>query len=202
MTEPSKNQLTPPELETFLAGLHKVHSRDDQHVTEPHIVVHSTDAYWLHRRTDRKPLTHRTTALSSPPAESRTAGFASQTSIHPPRFLVGLSRRNRTFRVAADATHLGVHVFDRQHCDVVELFGGRTGDKVDKFEHCAWHLGPQQTPVLDAAAAWFVGEIVDRFPLGDHVGHLLAPVAGERPHELEQWVSFGDVHDLQPGHEA
>ena len=47
MTEPSKNQLTPPELETFLAGLHKVHSRDDQHVTEPHIVVHSTDAYWL-----------------------------------------------------------------------------------------------------------------------------------------------------------
>jgi hypothetical protein len=47
VTEPSKNQLTPPELETFHAGLHKVHSRDDQHVTEPHIVVHSTDAYWL-----------------------------------------------------------------------------------------------------------------------------------------------------------
>ena len=47
MTEASKNQLTPSELETFLAGLHKVHSRDDQHVTEPHIVVHSTEAYWL-----------------------------------------------------------------------------------------------------------------------------------------------------------
>ena len=47
MTEPNKSQPTPPELETFLAGLHKVHSRDDQHVTEPHIVVHSTDAYWL-----------------------------------------------------------------------------------------------------------------------------------------------------------
>jgi hypothetical protein len=47
VTEPNKSQPTPPELETFLAGLHKVHSRDNQHVTEPHIVVHSTDAYWL-----------------------------------------------------------------------------------------------------------------------------------------------------------
>jgi flavin reductase (DIM6/NTAB) family NADH-FMN oxidoreductase RutF len=129
-------------------------------------------------------------------------GFASQTSIHPSRFLVGLSRRNRTFRVAADATHLGVHVFDREHRDVVELFGGQTGDKIDKFERCAWHPGPHETPVLDDAAAWFVGEIVDRFALGDHVGHLLEPVAGEPPHELEHWVSFGDVHDLQPGHEA
>ena len=46
-------------------------------------------------------------------------GFASQTSIHPPRFLVGLSKRNHTFRVAADATHLAVHVFDREHLDVV-----------------------------------------------------------------------------------
>ena len=47
MTEPRNNQSPPPELETYLAVLHKVHSRDDQHVTEPHIVVHSTDAYWL-----------------------------------------------------------------------------------------------------------------------------------------------------------
>ncbi len=38
--------------------------------------------------------------------------------------------------------------------------------------------------------------------LGDHVGHLLEPVDGVPPHELEQWVSFSDVHDLNPGHEA
>ncbi|CPR06996.1 oxidoreductase [Mycobacterium bohemicum DSM 44277] len=129
-------------------------------------------------------------------------GFASQTSIHPPRFLIGLSRRNHTFRVAGDATHLAVHVFDRDHLDVVELFGSQTGDKVDKFERCAWHSGPEHMPILDDAAAWFVGSIVDRFGLGDHVGHLLAPVDGKAPEELEEWVSFGDVHHLQPGHEA
>ena len=47
-------------------------------------------------------------------------GFAGQASIHPPRFLVGLSKRNHTFRVAGGATHLAVHVFDREHLDVVE----------------------------------------------------------------------------------
>ena len=129
-------------------------------------------------------------------------GFASQTSIHPPRFLVGLSKRNHTFRVASEATHLAVHVFDHEHLDTVELFGSQTGDEINKFERSSWHDGPERMPILDDAAAWFVGKIVDRFSLGDHVGHLLAPVAGQAPQELEEWVSFGDVHHLQPGHEA
>jgi flavin reductase (DIM6/NTAB) family NADH-FMN oxidoreductase RutF len=129
-------------------------------------------------------------------------GFASQTSIHPARFLIGLSRKNHTFRVAAAATHLGVHVFDTEHLGIVRLFGGQSGDTVDKFDQCRWHPGPAQTPILDDAAAWFAGEILDRFSLGDHVGHLLEPVGGSSPHELEHWVSYGDVRDLQPGHEA
>ncbi|OMC46935.1 flavin reductase [Mycobacterium sp. IS-2888] len=129
-------------------------------------------------------------------------GFASQASIHPPRFLVGLSTQNHTFRVAAEATHLAVHVFDRAHLDVVELFGSQTGDKVNKFDRCSWHHGPAQMPILGEAAAWFVGEILDRFSLGDHVGHLLQPVDGSPPHELERWVSFSDVQHLAPGHEA
>ncbi|WP_102417543.1 flavin reductase family protein [Mycobacterium sp. 4858] len=129
-------------------------------------------------------------------------GFASQTSIHPPRFLVGLSKKNHTFRVATEATHLAVHLFDHDHLDVVELFGSQTGDTVNKFDRCSWHTGPAGVPILDDAAAWFVGEILDRFSLGDHVGHLLAPVDGRPPEELERWVSFGDVRHLEPGHEA
>lgn len=52
-------------------------------------------------------------------------GFASQTSIHPPRFLVGLSRRNRTYRVAQGATHLAVHLLGREAADLAALFGAR-----------------------------------------------------------------------------
>ena len=129
-------------------------------------------------------------------------GFASQASIHPPRFLVGLSRRNHTFRTARAATHLAVHVFDHDHLDTVELFGGQTSDEINKFGRCSWHSGPHQVPILDGAAAWFVGEILERFSLGDHVGHLLAPVGGSPPRELESWVSFGDVRQMEPGHEA
>ncbi|OBJ49277.1 flavin reductase, partial [Mycobacterium sp. 1423905.2] len=116
-------------------------------------------------------------------------GFTSQTSINPPRFLIGLSMRNHTYRVATEATHLAVHVFDRDHLDVVELFGSQTSDKVDKFDRCAWHRGPADMPVLDDSAAWFVGSIVQRFALGDHVGHLLQPVAGEQPDELKETKS-------------
>lgn len=129
-------------------------------------------------------------------------GFACQASIRPPRFLVGLSTQNHTYRVAAQATHLAVHVFDIEHIDVVELFGSQTGDQTDKFGRCRWQLGPAQLPILEDAAAWFVGKIVDRFSLGDHVGHLLQPLDGDPPAELEQWVSFGDVRTLEPGHEA
>ena len=129
-------------------------------------------------------------------------GFASQTSIDPPRFLVGLSKRNRTFRVAADATHLAVHVFDREHLDVPKLFGGRTGDSYDKFAHCAWRSGPEQVPILEDAAAWFVGRILERHLLGDHVGYLLEPVAGASPQGHPRLVSFADVRDLPPGKPA
>ncbi len=129
-------------------------------------------------------------------------GFASQTSIHPARFLIGLSKKNHTFRVAARATHLGVHTFDTEHLDVVRLFGSQSGDTINKFDQCRWHSGLAQTPILDDAAAWFAGKILDRFSLGDHVGHLLEPVGGSPPQELEHWVSYGDVRDLTPGHEA
>ncbi len=46
-----------------------------------------------------------------------------------------------------------------------------------------------------------VGENLDRFSLGDHLGHLREPVAGKAPHDLERRVSFADVRDLRPGHD-
>ncbi|MGV0837621.1 flavin reductase family protein [Mycolicibacterium thermoresistibile] len=129
-------------------------------------------------------------------------GFTSQVSISPQRFLVGLSKRNRTYRVARDAGHLGVHLIPRRHRDLARLFGSETGDDVDKFAHCGWRPGPHGVPVLADAAGWFIGTILGRHDLGDHVGHLLEPVAGEAPQRFEQLVTFADVRDLEPGHEA
>jgi flavin reductase (DIM6/NTAB) family NADH-FMN oxidoreductase RutF len=129
-------------------------------------------------------------------------GFASQVSIHPHRFLVGLSKRNRTYRVAGSADHLAVHLLDRRHCDLARLFGGETGDETDKFERCSWHRGPHDLPILDDAAGWFAGAVLSRYDLGDHVGFLLEPLTGSAPEHFEQLVTFSDVRDLEPGHEA
>jgi flavin reductase (DIM6/NTAB) family NADH-FMN oxidoreductase RutF len=129
-------------------------------------------------------------------------GFSSQVSIRPPRFMVGLSKRNRTYRVAENAEHLAVHLIDRRHRELARLFGSETGDNVDKFARCAWHSGPNGLPILDNAAGWFVGAVLSRYDVGDHVGFLLEPVAGDAPEKFDQLVTFSDVHDLEPGHEA
>jgi flavin reductase (DIM6/NTAB) family NADH-FMN oxidoreductase RutF len=128
-------------------------------------------------------------------------GFATQVSINPQRFLVGLSKRNHTFGVARRSEHLAVHLLNRTQCGLALLFGGETGDCVDKFTRCTWHPGPHGLPVLDDAAGWFVGAVLNRFDLGDHVGFLLEPVAGNAPAEFETLVRFSDVRDLEPGHE-
>src|SRR5690242_1693741 len=99
-------------------------------------------------------------------------GFATQCSIEPRRFLTGLSEKNRTYRVAETATHLAVHVLDRREKQLAELFGGETGDEVDKFAMCRWHEGPYGVPILSDIDAWFVGRVVERVALGDHLGYI------------------------------
>ena len=128
-------------------------------------------------------------------------GFGGQVSIDPQRFLACLSDKNRTYRVAVrGAEHLAVHVVPADRRDLAELFGGETGDDVDKFERCAWHEGPHGVPVLDGCPTWFVGRVLERHPLGDHVGFLLEPVAGAAGDE--PWLSRDDVLDIDAGHEA
>ncbi|WP_256725423.1 flavin reductase family protein [Streptomyces sp. IMTB 2501] len=103
-------------------------------------------------------------------------GFASQCSIRPPRFTVWLSKVNHTCRVALAARHLAVHLLTRDQWDLAELFGGETGDEIDKFARVEWRQEYGGAVVLRDAAAWFVGSVVERTDGGDHVGYVLEPV--------------------------
>jgi flavin reductase (DIM6/NTAB) family NADH-FMN oxidoreductase RutF len=129
-------------------------------------------------------------------------GFATQASIHPARFIAGVSKANHTCRIAARSDFLAVHVVQRRRLDLARLFGGETGDEVNKFDRCSWHTGPEGMPILDDAAAWFVGKTLERIDLGDHVGYLLDPVAGAIRDPSNDLVSSKDVADMTPGHEA
>ncbi len=128
-------------------------------------------------------------------------GFATQTSIDPPRFAVCLSQKNRTYRRGRDAKLLGVHAVPEHAAALAELFGGETGDEVDKFARCRWREGPGGAPLLEDCARWFTGEVIGRIPTDDHVGFLLTPV---RVHS-GPWsgqLGFQSARSIPPGHEA
>jgi flavin reductase (DIM6/NTAB) family NADH-FMN oxidoreductase RutF len=126
-------------------------------------------------------------------------GFATQGSIHPPRFLAGLSKKNHTYRVARHARHLAVHFVPSDGVELAELFGGETGDEVDKFARCAWHEGPFGLPILDECENWFAGAVAARLDLGDHVGFLLEPVVAEYGSEGRQFT-FHRAKRIEAGH--
>ena len=126
-------------------------------------------------------------------------GFATQISIKPPRFLAGLSHKNHTYRVAKGADLLGVHFVPQDGDELAELFGGETGDEIDKFERCEWHEGPGGVPMLDELPNRFVGRILERLDAGDHDALVLEPLAAERP-EPEEELTFHRARRIEPGH--
>lgn len=127
-------------------------------------------------------------------------GFATQCSIHPPRWYVGISKLNHTFAIAATADVVAVHSLGTDNVGLARLFGERTGDDVDKFSLCDWRTGPDgRSVVLAECKNWFVGEIVDRLVPGDHAGLVLAPIAAQCDDRGPQ-LGFQALSDLQPGH--
>lgn len=127
-------------------------------------------------------------------------GFATHASVQPARFLACLSRENRTHRLARDVDALAVHLVPRERFELVELFGGETGDEVDKFARCDWRAGPCDLPILDGCPSWFAGTIVSRHDLGDHEGLLLSPLQAR--YEPGAPSYFQDVRIIEPGHPA
>jgi flavin reductase (DIM6/NTAB) family NADH-FMN oxidoreductase RutF len=89
----------------------------------------------------------------------------------------------------------------RRDCiDLATLFGAETGDETDKFSTAHSTRRVAGTRVLDECSDWFVGRVVDRLDVGDHVGFLLEPQEGEAAGAAA--LGFQDVRHLEPGHPA
>lgn len=134
------------------------------------------------------------------PGSGCLVGFTTQCSIDPPRWLVGVSKANHTHGPAREASTVVVHVLDRGDEHLAHVFGELSGDDVDKLSLVPWSPGPDGVPVLDDAAAWFAGRVVDRVDLGDHTGLVLDVVACE----VRRWdgqLGFQALKDLDPGHD-
>jgi flavin reductase (DIM6/NTAB) family NADH-FMN oxidoreductase RutF len=127
-------------------------------------------------------------------------GFWTQCSIDPPRVLACISKANHTFPVATAAEVLAIHWLADDDCRLAELFGGETGDEIDKFERCSWQPGPGGVPVLDGVKGWAAGPVMDRVDVGDHVAFVISAEAGAAVDASADELGFQAVKDLDPGH--
>lgn len=128
------------------------------------------------------------------------AGFGSQVSIEPTRFLACVSKANHTFGVASKADALVVHVPPADDHELAVLFGHETGDEVDKLAQVEWRQGPGGAPVLAACPSWVGGPVVEQLDLGDHVGFLIDVQDGSVDDGASP-LRFHHVADLDPGHD-
>ena len=136
--------------------------------------------------------------IATVPGDGCLIGFATQCSIDPVRFLACLSNKNRTYRLARDAEHMAVHVVPEDRMDLAELFGGETGDEVDKLAECEWTEGPGGVPLI-AGCPHLVGRVLRSFEVGDHVAFLLDVVEVEGSAKP---LLFQRAKRIDPGHEA
>ena len=100
--------------------------------------------------------------------------------------------------LARQASALGVHIIEEKDKEIAELFGGATGDQVDKFARVSWHY-KHGVPMLDACERWFVGSVLEQIDFGDHVGFLLEPLESEKRASSEQ-LTFQQARNIKPGH--
>lgn len=122
-----------------------------------------------------------------------------QVSIHPHHYLIALSPRNHTARVAAASDHLVVHTLPAERRDLAVVFGGRCSRDDGTFERVGWQPWQDGTPILEEAAGWFVGAPVARHDLGDHVGLTLGVVAAS-PAPVTPLLTTAGLGRLPAGH--
>ena len=129
-------------------------------------------------------------------------GFHTQCSISPQRYAVWLSKANLTYRVSLFASHLAVHLL-RRNADrsLLELFGGTSGDRTDKFALSDWTPGPGGVPLLTGCPTRAVLQITSRWDDGsDHTCVVGTPLSVEWAAVTPMRLS--DAGDTEAGHEA
>jgi flavin reductase (DIM6/NTAB) family NADH-FMN oxidoreductase RutF len=129
------------------------------------------------------------------------AGFVTQSSMDPVRFLVCISKSNHTFGIAQGSVGLGLHLLGSDQREIASLFGEQTGDLIDKFAALRWAPGVTGVPILSECAAWVEGRVIDRMSAGDHEAFLMAVADGGDGTHPGRFM-FTDATDFEPGHPA
>ena len=129
------------------------------------------------------------------------AGFVTQCSIRPLRFIVCVSKANVTYGIAERSKSLALHLLGSDQGDVASLFGEVSGHEAEKFAKVEWSRGVTGAPVLADCAAWVEGSIINRMSSGDHEAFLMSVTDGGVGNHTGRFM-LHDAGDFEAGQPA
>ena len=88
-------------------------------------------------------------------------------SLDPPMVLVSIDRKSKSHQHLVEGAPIGISVLAAGHTDVAVQFARHIDDRFAGIDIV--RRGEQDIPFVGDAAAWFLGDVRDRYVGGDHI---------------------------------
>ena len=88
-------------------------------------------------------------------------------SLDPPMVLVSIDRKSNSHQHLDEGAPIGISVLAAGHTDVAVQFARHVDDRFAGINIV--RRGEQDIPFVGDAAAWFLGDVRDRYVGGDHI---------------------------------
>ena len=88
-------------------------------------------------------------------------------SLDPPMVLVSIDRKSKSHQHLVEGAPIGISVLAAGHTDVAVQFARHVDDRFAGINIV--RRGEQDIPFVGDAAAWFLGDVRDRYMGGDHI---------------------------------
>ena len=107
------------------------------------------------------------TTRDSGEAFGLTVSAFTSLSLDPPMVLVSIDRKSKSHQHLVEGAPIGISVLAAGHTDVAVQFARHVDDRFAGINIV--RRGEQDIPFVGDAAAWFLGDVRDRYVGGDHI---------------------------------
>ena len=122
----------------------------------------------------------------------QAVGWLTQASIKPPLIAIGLSEKNYTYHLIKESGVFAVNYLPKDRSDIVNLFGYKSGQEIDKFQNLEYGSVATGSPVLYDSAAFLDCKLANVYETGDHymfIGEVI-----EADYNTLNWLTSKDFH--------
>ncbi len=108
------------------------------------------------------------TARAGDKVNGMTAAWATQVSFKPRLVAVSIASPRYTYGLIKESGYYCLNLLSDAQKDLADLFGFKSGRKVDKFKGVSYRNALKGSPVLEEAMAYVECEVKDILTTGDH----------------------------------